>query len=31
MLFNLHIYTVLWLLQLIKNIGLQIHWLASKM
>jgi len=31
MLFNLHIYIVLWLGQVMKNIGPQIHWLVSKM
>ena len=31
MLLNLHIYIVLWLRQVMKNLGLRIHWLASKM
>jgi len=26
MLFNLHTYIVLWLRQVMKNIGLQVHW-----
>jgi len=31
MLSNLHIYIVLWLRQVMKNIGIHIHWFAGEM